>query len=79
MDLFSAQLRGFNFEGRRKVHTHLGLMMSAILVTLMVGFLATKMIKLVRGKEDSLMIMDKANQHNTSARAIDFNDPKVKF
>jgi hypothetical protein len=54
-------------------------MMSAILVTLMVGFLATKMIKLVRGKEDSLMIMDKANQHNTSARAIDFNDPKVKF
>ena len=41
-------------------------MTSLILVTLMVGFMATKIVKLVRGKEDSLLIKELHNQHNTS-------------
>jgi hypothetical protein len=61
LDLFSAQMKGFNFEGRRKVHTSIGLVMSGILITLMIGFTSTRVLALANGKNNSLMVNELYN------------------
>jgi len=70
LDLFSTQMKGFNFEGRRKVHTSIGLVMSGILITMMVAFTSTRVLALANGKNNSLMVKELHNQHNNESEAL---------
>ena len=70
LDLFSAQVRGFNFQGRRKVYTQIGLLLSAALITSILCYSSNSAIKLYRGSADSIIHTTVPNQYPNSTKTL---------
>jgi hypothetical protein len=70
MDFYAQPMKSFQFEGRSKMHTNVGLCMTIFTVVLLTGYLVMQVLDMKHGHNPILGITNSLNQHTTEETAL---------
>jgi hypothetical protein len=70
-DMFAASVPGFNFEGRKKVHSPIGVFLSLILSVMLCGIFALKFIVFITKVGPAIQINDIDDAWSQESHAVD--------
>lgn len=73
-DLFAAQVKTFNFEGRQKVHSTMGCMVTLLVRGLLFCYASLMFQRLMVGSSPNIFFERKPNMYSSESEGLDLNN-----